>query len=153
MKLDPRWREPLVLWSMDTTLYHLRKGCRYSHPWDPNIVAVVESQSLFKGSFMLKAWKTGPQNSCQCRQAVASSSLSAFHNFVTSFADLPKILIIVKIDSIIWSFCLCHVCKIVYLIWARKLDQCFVKVTPSKDLASEILNKINISCYTEYKVF
>jgi len=127
----------------------LAKGLQIQPPLGPKYCGRCWKLVVVHG----KAWKTGPRNSCQCRQAVASSSLSAFHNFVTSFADLPKILIIVKIDSIIWSFCLGHVCKIVYLIWARKLDQCFVKVTPSKDLASEILNKINISCYTEYKVF
>ncbi len=59
--------------------------------------------------------------------------------------------IIVQIDSITWSLCLCHVCKTVYLIWVRKLDQHCVKVTPSQDLPSEILNEINNSCYTEYK--
>ncbi len=42
---------------------------------------------------------------------------------------------IVKIDSSIWSSCLCHVCKTDYLIWARKLDRCCVKVTPIQDLA------------------
>ncbi len=39
--------------------------------------------------------------------------------------------------------------KMVYLIWARKLDRLWVLRTPSQDPASKILNKINISCYTE----
>jgi len=41
--------------------------------------------------------------------------------------------IIVKIDSIIWYFCLCQVCKTVYLIWVRKLtNRHCVKVTQSQ---------------------
>jgi len=48
----------------------------------------------------------------------------------------PATNFIRKIDSIIWSFCLHHVCKTVYLIRARKLNPHCVKVTPSQDLGS-----------------
>jgi len=70
-----------------------------------------------------------------------------FSLFISIFSCLA---FIVKIDSIIWSFCLCHVfTKTVYLIRARKLNQRCVKETPSQDLASEKTHKIKISCYIE----
>jgi len=38
---------------------------------------------------------------------------------------------IIKIDSIIWSAYVCHVCKMVYLIWVRKLTTDAVKKSKS----------------------
>ncbi len=39
--------------------------------------------------------------------------------------------------------------KTIYLIWPRKLDQSCVNQRQAYNLASDLNNQINISCYTE----
>jgi len=56
---------------------------------------------------------------------------------------------IVKIDSVTLSFCLCHYVKMVYLIRPRKLYRRCVNQRQAPNLASDLREHINSSCYTE----
>jgi hypothetical protein len=42
-----------------------------AQPWDPKIVAVVDSWSLFSGNLFIKKFQMGPQNSGRYRHVVA----------------------------------------------------------------------------------
>ncbi len=60
---------------------------------------------------------------------------------------------IIMIDSRTWSFCLRHyIQKWSILLGRGKLDRRCEKGRQATNLASDLKNKINISCYTESQV-
>ena len=93
--------------------------------------------------FQQKSEKMSRQSFCERGKKMNEKELHRRFGFWTSKWYIPGVSriffsrakyedslfceIIIKIDSIIWSFCLCHACKMVYLIWARKLNQHCVK--------------------------